>query len=202
MARSFTINVVNLRQQPIRDTNRTTATSFQAGVEAMISSCHLGYRCRCDAMTPSAIFDREDETFGFHTPIRDNSPQEVKGLLTPYEVQLVKVSLSPMTMRFRDALLSRVGGPSQPSLRAVCEAVGVSYEQLKKLKQRDTASTNADDAVKIAAYFGLTLNEFIADDLTEDRLELARLYAALSAEERQFLRAAAAGQRALDRQAD
>lgn len=92
-----------------------------------------------------------------------------------------------MAMTFREALISRVA-PNGPPLKAVADATGVSYEQLKKVKQGHTQSTNADDAVKVAAYFGLTLNEFMDDDLTEDRAAVAAIYSSLTPEEVRIVR--------------
>ncbi len=39
---------------------------------------------------------------------------------------------------------------------------GVSYEQLKKLKQGQTRTTNVEDAIKVANYFDLTIEQFIS----------------------------------------
>lgn len=102
-------------------------------------------------------------------------------------------------MTFREALLARTGGPDQPSLRAVAEGAGVSYEQLKKVRQGKSGSTNADDAVRVAHFLGLTLDEFLNDRLAEDRAEIARLYSQLSEDERQLLRDAAHGRASRDR---
>ena len=82
------------------------------------------------------------------------------------------------------------------SLAAVARGAGVSVEQLKKVKQRDTASTNIDDAVRVANYFGFTIDEFLRDDLASDRISAVRLWFQLSEAEREILRAAARGRAA------
>lgn len=105
-------------------------------------------------------------------------------------------------MTFRDALLARVGGPGQPSLKAVAEGANVSYEQLKKVKQGKSGSTNADDAVRVAHFLGLTFEEFLDDNLASDRAQIAILYSALSDVERQLLRDAARGRSSRDPSAD
>ena len=92
-----------------------------------------------------------------------------------------------MPMNFRDALLKTIKDRGL-SLKEVCEAAGVSYEQGKKMKQRKPSSTNVDDAVKLASALGLTVNELLQDDLSSDRIELARLYSQLSEPERRMLR--------------
>lgn len=106
-----------------------------------------------------------------------------------------------MTMSFREALLARIDGPGKPSLKSVAEAAHVSYEQLKKVRQGKSQSTNAEDAIKIAAHFGLTLNEFLQDDLAEDRAIVVATYKSLSEAERQLLRDAAAGRSSRDQSA-
>lgn len=92
-----------------------------------------------------------------------------------------------MPMTFRDALLARVA--PDLTLKAIADGAGVSYEQLKKVNQRLDAKTNYADAMKVAAFFGLTLNEFLDDRLVEDRAAIAETYSRLSPEERELLRA-------------
>ncbi|WP_118138591.1 hypothetical protein [Oceanicella sp. SM1341] len=96
-------------------------------------------------------------------------------------------------MTFRDALISRIDAPGGPSLRAVAEGAKVSYEQLKKIKQGKSGTTNVEDAVAVAAYFGLTVNEFLDSNLAADRADVARLYSQLRPEERAILLDAARG---------
>jgi transcriptional regulator with XRE-family HTH domain len=79
------------------------------------------------------------------------------------------------------------------SLKDVADGSGVSYEQLKKVGQRENASTNVDDARKVANHFGLTLDEFLGDRTIEARIEIVQLYNQLSPEERRILQAAALG---------
>jgi hypothetical protein len=96
-----------------------------------------------------------------------------------------------MTMNFRQALLREIAARGT-SLKRVCEESGVSYEQMKKLSQRPDATTNVDDAVKLAAALGLTVNELLQDDLASDRIEQARLWSRLTEPERQMLQRIAA----------
>ncbi|WP_287882724.1 hypothetical protein [Paracoccus sp. (in: a-proteobacteria)] len=98
-----------------------------------------------------------------------------------------------MVMTFREALLMRTGGDGKPSLKAISEKAGVSYEQMKKVRQGATQRTNVDDAIKLAAAMGMTLNEFVEDSLAEDRAIVVSLYNQLTDEERQILRDAARG---------
>ena len=62
-----------------------------------------------------------------------------------------------MAQAFRDAL-ERALALSGRSLRSVTEEAAVSYEQFKKLRQRPDAKTNIEDATKVAAVVGLSLD--------------------------------------------
>lgn len=70
--------------------------------------------------------------------------------------------ISFVTMRtFREALEIALSQPGAPSLRSVAMGSGVSYDQLLKIRKRPTARTNAEDAVRVAQFFGQDLNEFL-----------------------------------------
>lgn len=98
-----------------------------------------------------------------------------------------------MTKTFRDAFLHALDQTGQ-SLASVAKGADVSLEQLKKLKQRDTASTNVDDARRIANHFGQRLDDFIDGRATQEDIELLDLLQQLEPSERQFLRTAAKAQ--------
>lgn len=94
-----------------------------------------------------------------------------------------------MRKTFRESLLAHMEEAGE-SLAEVARATGVSYEQIKKVKQRG-GSTNIEDALKIANHFGLSLDEFLGDETQAIRSEIVDLYNALSAEEQDHLLAAA-----------
>ncbi|GAB5433944.1 MAG: S24 family peptidase [Epibacterium sp.] len=73
-------------------------------------------------------------------------------------------NLPHMQQSFRDAFLAAIE-TSGKSMRKVASDAGVSYEQLKNLAQGKSKSTNVDDAVKIAASFGTTLEGFLDGQL-------------------------------------
>lgn len=100
-----------------------------------------------------------------------------------------------MVRRFREAFLELLASTGD-NLANIARGANVSVEQLKKLKQRDTASTNVDDAVKIAHHFGLSLDEFLEDDIVQVRSETLGQYAKLTLQERQFLQELAKARRA------
>lgn len=54
------------------------------------------------------------------------------------------------------------------SLRSVATAADVSYDQLKNLRQGKAQTTNVDAAMKVAAAFGVTLDDFYAGIFTPE----------------------------------
>lgn len=65
-----------------------------------------------------------------------------------------------MVMTFAHALKKAMEARSI-SLRKIAELSGVSYEQLKKLNQGKSQSTNVDDAQRVAAALGMSLDQFL-----------------------------------------
>lgn len=100
-----------------------------------------------------------------------------------------------MTKTFREAFIEALDRTGW-SIRKVAGISGVSEEQLKKVNQGKSRSTNVDDAVKVANAFGVTLEEFLDDQTIQDRIEIVEQYLQLSPQERDFLQAAARGRRA------
>lgn len=97
-----------------------------------------------------------------------------------------------MAKPFREAFIEAVEG-SGVSVAEVALKSGVSKEQLNKLKQRPGAKTNVDDAIKVAGYFGKTLDQFLEDDEALIRSEIVDLYNQLTDQERQMILGAAKG---------
>lgn len=102
-----------------------------------------------------------------------------------------------MSKSFRIAFLEALDatGWSMPDL---ARRSGVSVDQLNKLKQRETAKTNVDDAKLVANAFGYTLDEFLQDDLAKDRDQAASLWQQLTDRERHLIKSAAANPPDLD----
>lgn len=103
-----------------------------------------------------------------------------------------------MAKRFRDAFIERLEQTGK-TVAEVARGTGVSAEQLKKVRQRDPSSTNVDDAVKIAHYFGLSIDEFLSDTTITDRSEMMDIYSQLSDQEQAFLLDVARARAARDR---
>mgnify|MGYP000489439553 CR=1 FL=1 len=94
---------------------------------------------------------------------------------------------------FRDALIENLELRGV-SLKSVADATGVSYEQLKKLKQNKSTSTNVEDGLAVSAHFGMTVEEFIGGKALAEQAEIVRLLNQLSPAERAFLLNAAKAQ--------
>ena len=103
-----------------------------------------------------------------------------------------------MPRRFYDALKEALDS-SGWSIPRVCEEAGVSTDQVTKFMQRagkgERASTNVDDAVKLANALGFTLDEMLKDQTATLPSEAVDLWRSLTPEERDILRTAARGRR-------
>ncbi|TJZ85808.1 helix-turn-helix domain-containing protein [Paracoccus hibiscisoli] len=103
-----------------------------------------------------------------------------------------------MPRRFYDALKEALTS-SGWSISRLCQEAGVSTDQVTKFMQRagkgERASTNVDDAVKLANALGFTLDEMLHDQTADLRSEAVDLWRSLTPEERDILRAAARGRR-------
>lgn len=96
-------------------------------------------------------------------------------------------------MTFRDALLAALEERGM-SMKTLADGAGVSYEQMKKLKQGKSSSTNVDDAAKIARFLGVPLSDLLAGVTSPDDAELADVLQQLKPEDRRFLLNAARAQ--------
>ncbi len=99
----------------------------------------------------------------------------------------------PMSKSFREAYLAAKAA-SGFSAAKIAKGAGVSEEQLKKLAQRETASTNVDDAVKIAVFFGVIVEEFIDGRKVTAPGRIAEISTRLSPEGRALLERVAEAQ--------
>lgn len=95
-----------------------------------------------------------------------------------------------MAKSFRTAFLEALE-ITQWSVPEVARRSSVSKDQLNKLKQRDGAKTNVDDAREVANAFGYSLDEFLNDQLPADRDKAALIWRQLSERERHLIKAAA-----------
>lgn len=76
-----------------------------------------------------------------------------------------------MENTFKSALEHALAATGR-SLRSVAMQASVSYDQLKNLKQGKAATTNVDDARRVAGAFGVTLDDFYSGRLTGDQTSI------------------------------
>lgn len=97
-----------------------------------------------------------------------------------------------MTKMFREAFLEALES-TNATIAEIARVTGVSKDQMHKIKQGSSKSTNVDDARKIAKYFNKSLDEFLDDQESLVRSEITHLWSQLSEAERDFLLKAARG---------
>ena len=100
-----------------------------------------------------------------------------------------------MPLTFREAFVIALEAHDK-TVPQVSAGTGVSVYQLRKLKEGKSRRTNVDDAVKVAAFFGKTLDKFIEDPESKSDIEIAALLSELPPEVRNFLIAGAQAQAA------
>lgn len=98
-----------------------------------------------------------------------------------------------MALTFKKALLKALQATGK-SVAEVARGAGVSKDQLHKVLQRDNATTNVDDARRVAVYFGRTLDQFLEDKEYTDLDDTVADLMKLTPQERRFLRNSAKGQ--------
>ena len=94
-----------------------------------------------------------------------------------------------MRKTFSDAFIDHLQ-QHDVQVTTIAEATGVKKDALYKVKQGKTQNMSVDDAVRVAAYFGETVEEFMG--LSEPRLDdaLIRRIEGLTPRERGLLQAA------------
>ena len=93
---------------------------------------------------------------------------------------------------FRDAFLWHLDR-HDGTLIDIARKSGVSRDTLNKLIARENSSTNVENAIAIARYFGKTLEQFIACDAVKEPDRLPALTRLLSDEEKRLVEAMVRG---------
>lgn len=106
----------------------------------------------------------------------------------PLNANMNMSQFAAMTDDFRRAFLRHLEEHGTP-LTALSRATGVSLDVLKKLKTRGSGSTTVENGMLIAAYYGETVNQFVAMDQVTDRQKLNNLFELMTPSERQLLEA-------------
>lgn len=101
-----------------------------------------------------------------------------------------RYTVTTMEKTFRSAFLAHLE-KSGESVANISRKSGVSKYQLDKLKQREGAKTNVEDAIKVAAAFGLSLDAFLDEPQASSQAEIVSLYNQLSSAEQEMILAAA-----------
>lgn len=73
------------------------------------------------------------------------------------------------------------------------KATGVSRDVINKLRSRPDSSTTAENAMLIAAFYGKTVNAFIAKEEATEQARLSALFSLLEPEEKRLLEAQISG---------
>lgn len=190
------ISDCHIGPQPLGHDQVAPATRQHTGIEPAVSDTTARHGRRGDTMPRGEGLDFGDQINSGHGGnYRAFCPASVKGLLSPTRNGRTGLRIWPMTMSFREALKHHIARTGV-ALAKVSQGSGVSYEALKKVMQREDAKTNVQAAVDVARYFGLTVNEFLGDDLAADRMQAADLWLQLTQEERALLKDVAQGRAA------
>jgi len=129
-----------------------------------------------------------DDAMSFHAlrcAKRHTTSQAPKGTLHNFRDCGLSAA---MTHTLRDALLWHMDkhGTRPVDLE---RGANVSRSVINKLRDRPDSSTKAEEALKIAAYYGKTLEQFLACVEPDEISRLVSLWSRLTAEERRILEA-------------
>ena len=87
---------------------------------------------------------------------------EVKCQRTILRMEKNSVYSAFMSRSFGDTLKARMDA-EEVSIADISRATGVSSDIVKKLRSREGSTTNVEDAAKLAAYFGQSVEDFMSD---------------------------------------
>jgi phage repressor protein C with HTH and peptisase S24 domain len=82
-----------------------------------------------------------------------------QGSIYPMRISRCTGIFPPMETTFR-AALEHAATTTGKSIRSIAESAGISYDKLKNLSQGKSKTTNVDDAMRVAASFGVSLEDF------------------------------------------
>lgn len=95
---------------------------------------------------------------------------------------------SSMTREFREALLWHMSRHNT-SITELSTATGVSRDVINKLRGRAGSSTTVENGIKIAAFYGKDVSQFIRCEDVDAGQKVSNLLALLSPSEQQLLEA-------------
>jgi len=91
-----------------------------------------------------------------------------------------------MDRDFRNALLWHMD-KNDTRMIDIVRATGVSNDVLKKLRTRENYSTTVENGLLIAAFYGKTVNQFVALEETSENDVISALVSMMQPEEKQLL---------------
>ena len=97
-----------------------------------------------------------------------------------------------MRERFREALIAHMDA-TRVGATELSRATGVRKALIDKHYQRRTDATNVHDAMRLASYFGKTVNEMVGLSGDGETAQIAALIARLSPEEKRLVKAQLSG---------
>lgn len=83
-----------------------------------------------------------------------------------------------MGISFKDALNQTLAKTGQ-SLETAAEGANVPLKALQTFMQDDTGALVVEDAIKVAEFFGLSLDRFLDDPKVANHIAIAQLYSSL-----------------------
>lgn len=164
---------------------------FRAALKALekprVTSSSSAHRSRCDARCGSIFFDAPECVMQMiHAPQcakRHYSGQVPNDTLPKMPFGTLS---DAMDAPFRNALLWHME-QNNTTIADLVNETGVSRHVVNKLKARPNSSTDVENAILIAAYYGKTVNEFIAKKEATDLSRTSALLELLSPEEHRLL---------------
>jgi transcriptional regulator with XRE-family HTH domain len=100
----------------------------------------------------------------------------------------IAATIPPAMKGFRDALLWHMQ-QHQTTIAALAKGSGVSADVIKKVRSREGASAKAEDAWRIASFFGKDLEQFIRRDDPRDDQGFRALLTLMTQQEKKILEA-------------
>lgn len=92
------------------------------------------------------------------------------------------------TTPFQAAVLRHMK-ENRTTIESLADGSGVSSDVIKKLRTRDNYSTAVENGISIAAFYGMSVNEFVSGRSRDEDDAMAAILALLTDDERKILTA-------------
>jgi len=121
-----------------------------------------------------------------HTPKRDICHADSQAKIDTLLAKVFYGSPNDMTGDFRTALLQHIE-KHETNVTHLAAATGVSRDAINKLRAREGSTTNVENAMLIAAYYGKTVNQFVSMKPASEASVISALVELMRPEEQQRL---------------